>query len=99
MNWTSILKLAYRVAAVMMESAAHERAPGWSVGGATDPVTCDGCGAEPWTIRWGAIRVGQELDGFYSQATTDGEPRLLCRTCWYLALGTDDPLRPQPVRY
>lgn len=60
-------------------------------GSITPPVQCGQCGATPWVVRWGAIRVGQELAGFYYQATTDGAPLLLCQECWDESLGNTAP--------
>lgn len=48
---------------------------------------CVECGDEPFVITWGAVRVGQDLSGYYYQPAV-GEPnRLLCRDCWNRVLG------------
>lgn len=45
-------------------------------------VTCDQCSVEPWAVRWGGIRIGYDLGGWYSQLASDGTHRLLCEHCW-----------------
>lgn len=60
----------------------------------TETVKCASCGEEAWVIRYGAIRVGQDLTGWYAQATTDTVPVLLCRSCWHKAIGQDDYSNP-----
>lgn len=42
---------------------------------------CADCGREPWVVRWGNIRICQQLDGYVSMASLDG-PILLCSDCW-----------------
>lgn len=59
--------------------------------GVSEVLRCDGCGAEPWVIRWGSVRIGQDLAGYYSIATNQAEPILVCRECWERGLGIADP--------
>lgn len=61
----------------------------------TETVRCADCHEEAWVIRWGRIRVGQDLSGYYAQASTDGVPVLLCRGCWHKRLGLDDYTAPR----
>lgn len=56
------------------------------------PARCAQCGSEPFVVKWGAVRVGQDLCGYFYQATSGPEPELLCRDCWHRVLGIDDPL-------
>lgn len=53
----------------------------------TPPIECPGCGAEPFIVRWGAVRLGQSLDGYYARPTVNGEHSIVCRECWERALG------------
>lgn len=92
----AVVRMGYRVARLLMDVDPGPRAANWEPGTVSTPVECAGCGAVPWVIRWGRIRIGQELDGYYSLAIAEGDPELLCRSCWYLAIGVDDPLSPAP---
>jgi len=94
MNWVLIGKLCDRLLHIAMEIIADDYGPGRPGQGATPPAHCARCGAEPWIVRWGSIRIGQQLDGYYYQATVGKDPILLCRDCWHSAIGVEDPLVP-----
>lgn len=87
-----VARSIYRGLYAMMEALAAEESGIGQREQPTAPVRCARCGAEPWVIRWGNIRVGQDLAGYYYQATLTGAPDLLCRDCWHQSLGVDDPL-------
>lgn len=92
MDWPMLGAAIYRGLYLLMESMADDGSPGAHPTQATPPVRCVRCGSEPWVIRWGNIRVGQDLSGYYYQATMDGAPDLLCRDCWHTNIGMDDPM-------
>lgn len=71
---------------VIVEALTAAQAAERKTSAVTPPVCCGQCGDTPFIVRWGAIRIGQCLDGYYYLATADGEPDLLCRDCWQAAL-------------
>lgn len=81
MNVQLIVQLVKTMAPIILDALASQPQPGWRVGAVSDPVRCEYCDAEPWVIRWGNIRVAQELDGYLSVASLDG-PVMVCRACW-----------------
>lgn len=86
-----IIRLAVRLLGVL--SNIDDNRPGSAIyGWISPPVACSKCGSEPYIVRWGSIRIGQELDGYYYVASSIGEPQLLCRDCWHDALGIADDL-------
>jgi len=93
---TLLLRLITEAAKIVVDLQSQQRSlrPDYHET-TTAPLRCEECNAEPWVVRWGAIRIGQELDGYYSLATTGATPRLVCRSCWYRALGVEDPATPR----
>lgn len=86
-----IVTLAAKAASMVMQVLENGTDLNGGARSVTETVKCAGCEEEAWVIRWGAIRVGQDLSGWYAQATADGAPILLCRACWYKSIGMDDP--------
>lgn len=74
------------IGTILMNNDAEEQGLG-----ATPPVRCEQCGETPWVVRWGSIRIAQELDGFVYQATSGPNPLLLCRKCWLSSIGMAEP--------
>jgi hypothetical protein len=95
-DWALLGRLVERLGRLALEMADDDRFPVAGSSVPTPPSRCAQCGSEPWIVRWGSIRIGQQLDGFYYQATAGQGPRLLCRGCWHSAIGIDDPLVPTP---
>lgn len=95
MDLTRILEVVDRLATLYMRVTEESKPDHWRVNLGESSIRCDDCGAEPFAVRWGRIRVGYDLDGYYSQLTSDGTARLLCRDCWHVSIGMDDPLRPK----
>lgn len=91
------LALLDRLASLYMASTESDVSRRWRVDIAESALHCDDCRGEPFAVMWGKIRVGYDLDGYYSQLMWDGTVRLLCRRCWHAAIGVDDPLRPNPA--
>lgn len=94
-DWILAGKLINRLLHMAMEILSEDYRPEGGHHWATPPARCAKCGTEPWIVRWGSIRIGQQLDGFYYQATAGPDPILLCRDCWHAAIGVDDPLNPK----
>lgn len=95
MNWQMLAKLANELLQVCADILWDERMPKYATTEPTPVAACERCGEVPFIVRWGTIRIGQELDGFYYQATAGGPPILLCRSCWHASIGTQDPLAPR----
>lgn len=86
----TIVRLARLAGRAWAEIDSAVASGGWEPPTATEPAACAHCGDVPWVVRWGAIRVGQDLAGYYYLATTGNESILLCRECWERALGVSD---------
>lgn len=86
-------KLVNKLMHMAMQYLEDDYMPGTRQPDVSPPARCAKCGDEPWIIRWGSIRIGQQLDGYYYQATVGGDPLLLCRECWHRTIGVDDPLQ------
>lgn len=87
-------KICIKVATIVLDILQTEGEPGTQRSSVTETIRCAGCGEEAWVVRWGSIRVGQDLSGWYAQASTDSVPVLLCRGCWHRSIGMDDYSAP-----
>lgn len=94
MDLTRLLEIADRLATLYMRASEPEPHQRWRLDLDNLRMRCDECGDAPFEVKWGKIRVGYDLDGYYSQLTSDGTVRLLCRTCWNGSIGVDDPVYP-----
>lgn len=94
MNIVEIARTVTKVAELLMDVMDADRQREYAPYQISETVRCADCDAEAWQIRWGAIRVGQELRDFYAQSSVNGPPVILCRACWHKRLGVDDTLTP-----
>lgn len=94
MDVALILRLADKVIRFAADMLDESYRPGGAPVNPTPPARCSRCNAEPWIVTWGAIRVGQQLDGFYYLATAGGPHLLVCGECWQKA--TDGAIAYHP---
>lgn len=88
MHWfAAAIQIAQAVWPHLLSALERMDRPDPDVQEVSTVARCVECGEEPFVVKWGAVRVGQDLSGYYYQPAV-GEPnRLLCRDCWNRVLG------------
>lgn len=95
MSAWAIATLVAKVVTMALTILDEQRSAAAESVSVNDTVRCTDCDEEAWVMRWGRIRIGQDLSGWYAQASMDGTPELLCRGCWHKRLGIDDYTAPR----
>lgn len=83
---TRALDLANKLLPILVTVMTAEPPAGDEWARVTPPVECGRCHEQPFTVRWGGLRVAQDLSGYYAIATVGPDPLIVCLECYEAAI-------------